>query len=148
MPLFFGNIETTDELPFYEQYFYVGLGTVGNNASANYSIGTVVMPWEGDLHAHLNVVYNWTGYQQMATHVGNSSPAPTATSFMTQVGGSFTLTRGQLPIYAQWQGLTKGQTVSLVVFCLAGGGGPSVAFETVAGTVRATHGGPEGVITP
>jgi hypothetical protein len=144
----FGAIDSTDELPFYEQFYYVGAGTVANNSSTNYAIGTVVMPWDGELYANFTVVYSWTGYQQIATHLSNSSPTSSSTSFMTQVGGSGTLTRGQLPIYATWQGLLKGQVVSLVALCLAGGGGPSVAFEGIAGTVRATRGGLEGGITP
>lgn len=147
-----GANPTDEDLPFAEGFGYLGPGlVVGNGGSGTTSGGSFTMPWAGNLTAAYTGVCTWqqNGHQQAALHLGSSSPAPTSYSYMSSISMNFFgYNRVQIPMYAAWSGLAKGQVVSFVVYMYVGGGGWSVTLEALAATIRAWPAGLESVITP
>ena len=139
MPRIFGLIPSDEPMPFSQQFSNIGGGTVGNNATGTFNVGTFTMPFAGELFADLTVVYSWSGFQHVMVGIQLSTPAPTGWSQFQHLALQSSTLRSQLPMYATWSNLAKGQIVTLVLWGWVGGGGPSVAFEAISGTVRATR---------
>lgn len=135
---------TNERLPFSQSYGYAGINQgIGNSSSASYAAGSYTMPYAGNLTAAYTVNYSWpqNGHQMAAVHLYNSTPAPATSSYLNHIADNQnSYERGQLPIYAAWSNLVKGQVVSFVIYFLVGGGGPTVTFESWACTVRAWPG--------
>lgn len=141
-----GLIPSTEELPFHQQAYHAawsfGPGTVPNNTSVAYAIGSYTMPFDGELHASFNVVYGWlvNWFQHVQVSMLTSAPGPNWSPILLQMARSTsTHLRGQLPMYARWDNLVKGQVVNLSLYFQVGNGGIEVGCEAVAGSVRAVR---------
>jgi hypothetical protein len=144
-----GLIPTTDDLPFQQQPYHVihfaeagGPGEVLNDSSKPFVVGNFAMPWDGELHASLTVEYSWlAGYfQHVQASMVTSLPGPNWSPVLLQMAHSMsTRMRGQVPVYARWDNLMKGQVVNLSLYFQVGNGGIAVGCESVSGSVRATR---------
>jgi hypothetical protein len=74
----FGNIATTEDLPFYEYYFHNNTSlAVASDTSVNLTLGSFTMPWAGRIMADLTACAQWTStYENYTIHLNNSTPAP------------------------------------------------------------------------
>jgi hypothetical protein len=136
----FGNAPTNEDLPFAQQFYYLGFGLVGNSSASNYGIGSFVMPWAGTLFASFTVVVSWPGHQHVQARLLYSSPNTSACSVAMVIGlCDYTNQAAQLPAYGYWANLVKGQVVNLAMYCEVGGGGNTANFEACGGTVRAVR---------
>jgi hypothetical protein len=130
-------------MPFAILHGQGGGMTVNNNSVGTIGVGSFYMPWAGNLSMTLTGVASWpqTGHQQWYLHLGNSSPGPNSASVLTQINlNNITTHRGQVPAYAMWLNLAKGQVVNFVLAVGVGGGGWNVSFEGWAATVKAWPG--------
>jgi hypothetical protein len=141
MPRIFGQIPTTDELPFQQLALAVGGGNIPNGGSAVYTVGTYTMPWDGELFASFTSTFYFAGYQQVSPHLGSSIPVPNSYPTMNHIGfkNPGNPFRSQLPLMAWWVNLTRGQIITIKAGVNVGGGGNAVQFEGVWGTVRAVR---------
>jgi hypothetical protein len=128
-----GDHRTDEDLPFAVAYGqgYSG-GVIGNNSVGTLGVGSFTMPWAGTLSATLTISATWpqNGHQQWYVHFGASSPYPTANSVLTTVNlNDLNTHRGQLPAYATWANLVKGQGVTFGINVGVGGGGTNLTLE-------------------
>lgn len=107
---------------------------IGASGSANFTIGSFVMPFTGMLIADMKARARWDGYSYIRTHLGPSSPGPSFTTnharlheYAVGFGGDV----GEIPVLARWDSLAKNTTVTFVmavqigpisVVWIAGGG--------------------------
>jgi hypothetical protein len=136
-----GANKTDEDLPFATTYGQGAPGLqVANATGGTVGAGSFTMPWAGSLTAAFTGVYLWqqNAHQQAQLHLGASSPGPTNYSALNQIAiNDIGNMRGELPMYALWANLAKGQVVTFVIYLGVGGGGWPVTLQWWAGTVRA-----------
>jgi hypothetical protein len=139
-----GSNWSNEDLPFAHVHGHGAPGMVVGNASGGYTAcGWFTMPWAGNLTVTLTAVGSWVqgGHQQWSVHLASSSPSPNSYSFMHQICiNNYTTMRGQLPAYAAWANLAKGQRVDFTLYMGVGGGGHNVTLEWWGETIRAWPG--------
>jgi hypothetical protein len=138
-----GNHISNEDMPFAILHGQGGGGVVPNASGLYFSVGSFYMPWAGNLSLTLTAVGSWaqSGHQQWSVHLANSTPAPPSCSFFHQICiNQYASMVGQLPAYAMWTNLAKGQVVTFTLYVGAGGGGHNVNFEGWSATVKAWPG--------
>lgn len=135
---------SNEDLPFAHVHGQGAPGMVIGNNSAGYTgAGWFTMPWAGNLAVTLTGVASWpqNGHQHWWINLGSSSPGPNSWSSMYQICiNQYTTMRGQLPAYAMWFNLAKGQRVDFTIGVGVGGGGSNVTLEWWGETIKAWPG--------
>lgn len=139
-----GNHPTDEDMPFAigNTAVYSGV-SVANLTNGTVAAGTFTMPWAGSMTVTATAAYSWPieSHQQVTLHLNASSPPPSSYSVMHQIAlNRFSDLRGQLPMYATWANLVKGQQVNFYVTLGVGGGGATVLLEWISLTARAWPG--------
>lgn len=108
------------ETAFSEQYIQVTLNIAPPVGQWNYyNVGSFTMPCAGSAVAHTWGRFSWSnGACYISYLIGGATPAAAEATAITSYDGHepgiFGASKVDIPCFARWNGLTKGQTVSVV----------------------------------
>jgi hypothetical protein len=123
------------ERVFHEQYVQTAMGNVAipPNVVTVYTIGNFTMPFAGRATVSMWARFEWwdsNGYFEVSMS-DQSTPPPTATMLNGWQDGHPGATFGSkadVPSYATWNGLTKGQVVTMKARIYAGAVTPQLDY--------------------